>query len=658
MYQSIVSDNSQPIELYLACRNLTNKDIFSKSDPQIWVYIKQNNKWVLQGKTEIIDDNLNPNFSKTFILDYYFEAHQYMKFEVVDIDSKNSYDYIGSAETYLCKVVGSKNQIQILDLKCKQGKPSGKLILRVENAGKSNEEYFMQWKGIKLMNTDQSFFALRWFDKSDPLLRFYKKIDDGTSQGNWLKVHETEHIMDNLNPLWNSFVISGDKLISGDYKKPIKIECWDWEKHGEYQFIGEFMLTLSDIIEKEKRKYDLYNPKLKRNTGILELLKFERLEKFSFIDYLKGGVQLNVIVAIDFTGSNGIPTSPESLHAIHPSGILNQYQQAITNVCDILLNYDYDKMVPLYGFGAKTRFPTLTSNQVLHCFPLTGNAQNSEVYQLNGIMECYKNALRFLEFSGPTYFAPIFNEAKKVAQYHKTQNSGVYSVLLVITDGEIHDMETAIDSLFEMALLPISIIIIGVGNEDFANMRTLDGDNGLYNSKGQKIIRDLVQFVPYKKFMTSINDLAKEVLAEIPEQLVTYMKVNGIKPNPPEKMDISKLVPRTQDIIIDNQSLLIGNQSVKGVIYANPMINTQLIPQQPLQVPILNQGSGPISPPQLGYSNVYPPSPQYVASPNNYQSQNFNQKQPDGLTQTDSDYYSLTNENTQESAKIKINFDN
>jgi len=38
-----------------------------------------------------------------------------------------------------------------------------------------------------------------------------------------------------------------------------------------------------------------------------------------------------MICAIDFTGSNGIPTSPNSLHAIGVDN-LNQYQQAIMAV--------------------------------------------------------------------------------------------------------------------------------------------------------------------------------------------------------------------------------------------------------------------------------------------------------------------------------------
>jgi len=58
---------------------------------------------------------------------------------------------------------------------------------------------------------------------------------------------------------------------------------------------------------------------------LLVLKKFKRDTKYEFIDFIRGGVELALITAIDFTGSNGIPSSPDSLHALK-YGSLNQYQ--------------------------------------------------------------------------------------------------------------------------------------------------------------------------------------------------------------------------------------------------------------------------------------------------------------------------------------------
>lgn len=45
-----------------------------------------------------------------------------------------------------------------------------------------------------------------------------------------------------------------------------------------------------------------------------------------------------------------------------------------------------------------------------------------------------------------------------------------YLVLLIITDGVIQDMDASIEQIVEGADLPLSIIIVGVGNNDFTDM--------------------------------------------------------------------------------------------------------------------------------------------------------------------------------------------
>ena len=81
----------------------------------------------------------------------------------------------------------------------------------------------------------------------------------------------------------------------------------------------------------------------------------------SFLEFIQGGMQLNFTVAIDFTGSNGPPSDPRSLHYKDPSGAPNQYVTAIQAVGDIIQDYDSDKMFPCLGFGA--RIPPF----LLHC---------------------------------------------------------------------------------------------------------------------------------------------------------------------------------------------------------------------------------------------------------------------------------------------------
>lgn len=94
--------------------------------------------YALFGKTEIIKDDLNPNFVKTFDVDFIFEKQQYIRLDVVDIDDErgSKWELIGQVESTIGKLFGSKNQTTILDLKLNNN-ITGKIILRVDTKKKS-----------------------------------------------------------------------------------------------------------------------------------------------------------------------------------------------------------------------------------------------------------------------------------------------------------------------------------------------------------------------------------------------------------------------------------------------------------------------------------------------------------------------------------------
>lgn len=98
--------------------------------------------------------------------------------------------------------------------------------------------------------------------------------------------------------------------------------------------------------------------------------------KFTFLDYVAGGLEMNLIVAIDCTRSNGDPSTEASLHYMDESGTPNDYIMAMRGVGEILQHYDSDKMYPVYGFGAKIP-PSLT--MCSRCFAMNGNYFDPEV---------------------------------------------------------------------------------------------------------------------------------------------------------------------------------------------------------------------------------------------------------------------------------------
>lgn len=65
----------------------------------------------------------------------------------------------------------------------------------------------------------------------------------------------------------------------------------------------------------EYRTYELKN-KMSQVVGKLSVERFNINEVPNFVDYLRSGWGISLHVAIDFTGSNGDPQKPESLHYI------------------------------------------------------------------------------------------------------------------------------------------------------------------------------------------------------------------------------------------------------------------------------------------------------------------------------------------------------
>ena len=243
----------------------------------------------------------------------------------------------------------------------------------------------------------------------------------------------------------------------------------------------------------------------------------------SFLDYIKNGVRIKLSIGIDYTESNLVPSDPNSLHYLGEN--MNDYEQAIQACGMICAYYDYNQQFPVYGFGAFIN----GRPQANMCFNINFK-DNPEVYTINNVLNEYRNSFNFIRLAGPTNFSPLI---QNVVDKIKRENNPIqYHILLILTDGIINDLQQTIDILVEGSFLPLSVIIIGIGEDDFHEMVVLDGDkNPITSSKGVVRKRDLVQFVKFNKFKNNPTKLAEKVLEEVPKQLIEYYAMKNIDPN-------------------------------------------------------------------------------------------------------------------------------
>ena len=253
----------------------------------------------------------------------------------------------------------------------------------------------------------------------------------------------------------------------------------------------------------------------------------------SFISYLKSGMNINLTIGIDFTGSNGNYTDSDSLHYLNNG--MNDYEKAIRSCGDILAYYDDDQLFPCFGFGFSFKDKSqnyFTSKYNAFNYPINGNKEDPNIHLIDNVLVEYRKFITQIRLSGPTNFAPMIRDLNnEVKENLKNGMKMGYNILLILTDGQISDLTDTIDEMVEASFLPISVIIVGIGNGNFNSMDILDADeNPLFDRRGRKADRDLVQFVPFNKFKNDPPKLAEQVLEEIPSQVVEYYQHKGINP--------------------------------------------------------------------------------------------------------------------------------
>ncbi len=106
-------------------------------------------------------------------------------------------------------------------------------------------------------------------------------------------------------------------------------------------------------------------------------------------------------------------------------------------------------------------------------------------------------------------------------------------------------MQDTINEIVRASRFPMSIIIVGVGDEDFALMDELDADEEPLYSTSENVYmeRDIVQFVPFADFKDrSYLELAMCTLDEVPREVTNYFKKKNIKPGsvPEEIKDLAR----------------------------------------------------------------------------------------------------------------------
>jgi len=492
------------------------KNVDISSEHRVELITKEENKGISRSKsvgfTERKAKNPDDNtiiFQQFFTIPYYFEKQQLLEFRVYFNNNENEL-----IQTSLGSIMGGRGQT--LKKKLSNGED---IFIKGNELKKSSKEIVLDIKiqGNNLVGTKYR----------------YSVVNKGTDQK-----PDNKKLYDSEVKGVNKNTFDKNQIVFLSCKIPLMYLNPGGERNDNL-----ISIEFSDIIHRrEIGNYQGYFSNIK-NSNHLEIVLFNNIKAIinckieshpTFISYLRSGINIGLTIGIDFTGSNGHYKDPPSLHYL--GGGLNNYESAIRSCGDIVSAYDKEQSFPVFAFGFNFINPSLNNFDGKYTdfnYPINCNTENPAIKYIDGVLQEYRNFITKIHLAGPTYFSPMINdlifEVEREIEEGQLYN---YHIIMILTDGMIDDMAETKDSLVAASFLPISVIIIGIGNGDFTKMDILDADvSPLYDSTGRKADRDLVQFVPYNQFKNNPQQLAEQVLEEIPRQVVEYFQHKGIEPN-------------------------------------------------------------------------------------------------------------------------------
>ncbi|VDL88957.1 unnamed protein product [Schistocephalus solidus] len=295
-----------------------------------------------------------------------------------------------------------------------------------------------------------------------------------------------------------------------------------------------------DFISKLINRAKCKRKKFYNNSGIVNVRVDISTNTCSFLDYILSGTSINVVVGVDL--SNHLPPTGQNAHffsdalaAAKSAVTCSEYAIAIQAVIEILQEYDSDELFPAYGFGIRAA----PEGKITHTFPLTGDQNNPSCKGVSGVLAAYNRVAADVRGTAPPNFSPLIKLVNDMAR--ESHGSSKYFVLLILTTGLVDDWVETRRAVIEASYLPVSIILIGVGGGKFEELQILDQDFALLKVGREQACRDNVQFVQMRRFLRLAADgsdeirwnkvgLAKDVLAELPTQIMDYFTRNRIPP--------------------------------------------------------------------------------------------------------------------------------
>lgn len=182
---------------------------------------------------------------------------------------------------------------------CESGYNS-QMVVRLEEIEQTNDMINLTFKACE-------------FDEMGALIY---KLYRNRSLGEFVEVYKSERRRNNpeIGCQWKEMTIPVKDLARNDIERVLKLEVYRTKKGRENVYLGECEFSILGLKTSKKNKFNCY--KKKALTGIIELVDLTEWNKYSFLDYIYGGLTVSLYLAIDMTKAN------KDLHLYNPDHAL------------------------------------------------------------------------------------------------------------------------------------------------------------------------------------------------------------------------------------------------------------------------------------------------------------------------------------------------
>jgi len=275
---------------------------------------------------------------------------------------------------------------------------------------------------------------------------------------------------------------------------------------------------LSSIIASPNSIYERCLNDNKKNEDIfcIKVNKMENDKKknTNIYEFVGSGIKLNTFLAFDF--SDGPNKQPRKTS-------IDNYSKIISNLIHKIYFYAKQQSIYLYGFGAEF------NNHDVDLFNL--NDGDDLPISLDKVGRVFSSKQNSIKPKKKIILSKLIRKITKIIfKLYEARNYNVLFLFLrEIPDN--NDKQEIIDSLIEASYLPLTIIIIGEGNNDFNQLKEFFGDKVNEASSGMIKNRDNILFTDfYNNFNENEESFTQCCLEELSKQMIEFYDLIKVSP--------------------------------------------------------------------------------------------------------------------------------